>query len=167
MSDPTVLSGVVSAGIGVTALALSAALQVLSGRGMAMSGGGRLGGMARKLELPRVHIALWTTGGIGLIGTGLGHLLNSVITWANTSVGHMASPYIGVGAGWLVSLGASVVLLVDLREDQCSARTMALAAASPFLFSAIPGPTGHAMTGAITWVAHLLAGVIGTMFGLH
>jgi len=163
----TVIDSTVSAGVGVTAMALSAALQVLAGRGMAMSGGGRLGNMANKLELPRLHIALWTTAGIGLVGTGLGHLINELVTWANNGVAHLASPFIGMGAGWLASLAASVVLLVDVREDNCSLRTMALAAASPFLFAAIPGPTGHAMTTGITDLAQLLAGLIGSMFGLH
>ncbi|GAA2121464.1 hypothetical protein GCM10009759_71200 [Kitasatospora saccharophila] len=171
----------VAAGVGVASMALSAALQVLASGGQTLTagvgkrhggrGGGRASGAVKgalaKLEMPHLHIALFTAGGVGLAGTGLGHLINEGVTWANDAVANLMTDWVGIGVGWLVSLGAAVVLLIDVRDNRCSPRTLALAAAMPFFATAIPGPVGHGVAAAVGWVAHVVAGIVAGAFGLQ
>ncbi|MEU3495373.1 hypothetical protein ABZ747_18030 [Kitasatospora cineracea] len=180
--DMTAIETTVAAGVGVASMALSAALQVLAGGGQTLTagagkrhggraGGGRAAGAMKnalaKLEMPHLHIALFTTGGVGLAGTGLGHLINEGVTWANDTVANLMTDWVGIGAGWLVSLGAAVVLLIDVRDDRCTPRTLALAACMPFFATAIPGKVGHGVAAAVGWVAHFVAGIVAGAFGLQ
>lgn len=181
-----VVDGLVSAGVGVLSVGVSVALQVLAtggstltaGMGQRHRGGGRSGGrgggggatqamnaMLAKLEMPRLHIALFLTGGAGLAGTGLGHLVNSMTTWANHLVASWLRDWVGGGVGFLVSGAALVILLKDIKEDEAGPRTLALALAMPSLLAAIPGPVGHAAAVAVTWVVTTVAHVIGSAFG--
>ncbi|MGW4807173.1 hypothetical protein [Kitasatospora sp. NPDC004272] len=177
----TVIETTVAAGVGVASMALSAALQVLASGGQTLTagagkrhggrGGGRAAGAVKgalaKLEMPHLHIALFTAGGVGLAGTGLGHLINEGVTWANDAVASLMTDWVGVGVGWLVSLGAAVVLLIDVRDNRCSPRTLALAASMPFFATAIPGKVGHGVAAAVGWVAHFVAGIVASAFGLQ
>ncbi|MCX5216148.1 hypothetical protein OG689_44240 [Kitasatospora sp. NBC_00240] len=178
-----VLDGLVSAGVGVLSVGVSVALQVLAAGGSTVTagmgkrhrsgGGGRSGGGAAagamnavlaKLEMPRLHIALFLTGGAGLAGTGLGHLINNLSTWANSLVASWLRAWVGGGVGFLVSGAALVILLKDVKEDKAGPRTLALALAIPSLLAAIPGPVGHAAAVAVTWVVTTVAHVIGSAF---
>ncbi|MFD9061437.1 hypothetical protein ACFVZ3_07965 [Kitasatospora purpeofusca] len=177
-----VLDGLVSAGVGVLSVGVSVALQVLAAGGSTVTagmgkrhrggGGGRSGGGASqlvnavlaRLEMPRLHIALFLTGGAGLAGSGLGHLINNLSTWANGLVASWLRAWVGGGVGFLVSGAALVILLKDVKEDKAGPRTLALALAIPSLLAAIPGPVGHAASVAVTWVVTTVAHVIGSAF---
>lgn len=180
-----VVDGLVSAGVGVLSVGVSVALQVLAtggstltaGMGQRHRGGGRRGGsgggatramnvVLDKLEMPRLHIALFLTGGAGLAGTGLGHLINELSTWANHLVADWLRSWVGGGVGFLVSGAALVILLKDIKEDEAGPRTLALALAMPSLLAAIPGPVGHAAAMAVTWVVTTVAHVIGSAFSM-
>ncbi|MGW2545606.1 hypothetical protein ACWC5I_33205 [Kitasatospora sp. NPDC001574] len=180
----TVVETTVAAGVGVASMALSVALQVLAAGGQSVTagmgkrhggvgrgGGGRVSGAMKgalaKLEMPQLHIALFTAGGVGLAGTGLGHAINAGVTWANEAVAGLMTDWVGIGLGWLVSFGAAVVLLIDVRDDKCTPRTLALAASMPFFATAIPGTVGHGVAASIAWVAHLVAGFVASAFGMQ
>ena len=179
----TAIQTTVAAGVGVASMALSAGMQILSGGTTAIRVGGlgrgnRGGGLGRgnsggavgkllgRLEMPRLHMAMFTTGGIGLAGTGLGRLLNEAVTWLNNGVAHLATQWLGLGLGWLVSFGAVVVLLVDVRDDNCTLRTLLLCVAMPFLVAAIPGPIGMYSAELTSWIGSLVGGFVGSLFGM-
>src|SRR5262245_58227476 len=109
----------VAAGVGVASMAVSVAMQVLASGGQTATAGlgkrhrtggksggavsGALNGALARLGMPRLHIALFTAGGVGLAGTGLGHLINEAVTWANTTAAHLMTDWVGIGLGWLIS----------------------------------------------------------------
>ncbi|WP_327071895.1 hypothetical protein [Kitasatospora sp. NBC_01302] len=179
-----VIEAVVGAGVGVASMALSVAMQVLASGGQTVTAGmgrrhrggaGRSGGgvsgalntALAKLEMPRLHIAMFTAGGVGLAGTGLGHLISTATTWANHTVAGLMTDWVGVGLGWLVSLGAAVVLLIDIRDDRCTPRTLALAATMPFFVTAIPGKVGEGAAAAISAIAHFVGHLVASAFGMQ
>ncbi|MFD0532406.1 hypothetical protein [Kitasatospora arboriphila] len=179
-----VVDGLVSAGVGVLSVGVSVALQVLAASGSTVTagagkrhhGGGRGSGRGgdratqvmnaalARLEMPRLHVALFLTGGAGLAGTGLGGLINSMATWANHLVASWLRSWVGGGVGFLVSGAALVILVKDIKENKAGPRTLALALAIPSLLAAIPGPVGHAAAVAVTWVVTTVAHVIGSAF---
>ncbi|GAA1234011.1 hypothetical protein GCM10009665_25360 [Kitasatospora nipponensis] len=176
-----VVDGLVSAGVGVLSVGVSVALQVLATAGSTVTagmgkrhrgGGGRGGGavsqtlnsVLSKLEMPRLHVALFLTGGAGVAGTGLGHLINELSTWANQLVASWLRAWVGDGVGFLVSGAALVILMRDVRDDEAGTRTLALALAVPSLLAAIPGPVGHAAAVAVTWVVTTVAHVVASAF---
>ncbi|MFF7634257.1 hypothetical protein ACFZB9_14040 [Kitasatospora sp. NPDC008050] len=186
-----VLDGLVSGGVGVLSVGVSIAMQVLAsgsaqsmtaGGGRRLAGSGAMAGRGRRggggavsgamsavlgrLEMPRVHVALFLTGGAGLAGTGAGHLLNAMATWANHLVASWLTKWVGGGVGFLVSGAALVVVIKDLRDGEAGPRTLALALALPCLLTAIPGTAGHVCAMAVTWVVTSVAHLIGSAFGV-
>ncbi|MFE9426217.1 hypothetical protein ACFYNO_25035 [Kitasatospora sp. NPDC006697] len=189
----TVVDGIVSAGVGVLSVGVSVALQVLAAggstvtagygrrygtQGQAGPGAGRRGGggdaltgalssVLAKLEMPRLHVALFLTGGAGLAGTGLGRVLNSVATWANHLVASWLAHFVGAGLGFVVSGAVLVMVVRDVAYSKIGPRTLGAALMLPCLLSAIPGPVGHTATLAVTWVVSTVAHWIGSAFGIH
>ncbi|WP_331732350.1 hypothetical protein [Streptomyces sp. NBC_00989] len=167
----------VGAGVGVAAIALSVSLQMIARKGGGGGGkghgkehgggGGKLGKVWAVMENPVLHIVLWITGGVGMVGTGMGAWVNSVVTWANTEVSGLLTPWVGLGLAWLVSLALIVMLIKDIRGNRAGPRTLGLAATSPFAVVAIPGSVGAGLATAITFVSSLVGGVVGWAFGLR
>ncbi|MCU7827324.1 hypothetical protein [Kitasatospora sp. DSM 101779] len=178
-----VIEAVVGAGVGVASMALSVAMQVLASGGQTATAGlgkrhrtggkagggvtGAINGALSKLEMPRLHIAMFTAGGVGLAGTGLGNLISACTTWANQTAAHLMTDWVGIGLGWLVSVGAAVILLMDVRDDKCTPRTLALAATMPFFVAAIPGKVGDGAATAISAVARFIGHLVASAFGMQ
>ncbi|WP_326793992.1 hypothetical protein OHA79_52190 (plasmid) [Streptomyces sp. NBC_00841] len=165
------VDAVVGAGVGATCIALSVAFQMIArkggGGGGKHHGGGRSGGrLLSKLEMPRLHIALWIAGGLGLVGTRLGAWINTILSWCNEKVTGLMTEWVGIGLGWLVS-GALVVLLIcDIRDDKAEPRTLGIAAAAPFAVVAIPGSVGAGAAAVIAFVSTGIGGIVAGLFGL-
>jgi len=163
----------VGAGVGAACVALSVALQMIArkgggkGHGKKSGGGGGGGGkLLAKLEQPRLHIALWIAGGVGLVGTKLGVWINTVITWGNQQLSALLTEWVGTGLGWLVSLGLIVALVRDIRDDKTGPRTLGVAAASPFAVVAIPGMVGSGAATALTFISTAVGGIVAALFGM-
>ncbi|MEU5838598.1 hypothetical protein ABZ820_33700 [Streptomyces diacarni] len=164
----------VGAGVGATCVALSVALQVLArkggGRGHGKrsggGGGGKGGKLLGKLEQPRLHVALWIAGGVGLAGTRMGTWINQGITWANGQIANLMTEWVGIGLGWVVSFALVVVLVKDLCDDNGGPRTLGVAAASPFAVVAIPGMVGAGAATAIGFISTTVGGIVAALFGM-
>lgn len=158
------------AGVGATCMCLSIALQLIAskggggGKGKSKGGGG--GKFLSKLEIPKLHIALWTAGGLGLVGTRLGSWINQAISWGNEKVGTLMTEWVGVGLGWVVSGGLIVWLIRDIRDDKAEPRTLGVAAAAPFAVVAIPGTVGAGAAAAIGFVSTGIGGIVAGLFGI-
>lgn len=169
------VDAVVGAGVGATCIAVSVAFQMIARKGGGGGGkhhgkhhgGGRSGGrLLSKLEMPRLHIALWIAGGLGLVGTRLGAWINTVLSWCNERVAGLMTEWVGIGLGWLVSLALVVLLICDIRDDKAVPRTLGIAAAAPFAVVAIPGSVGAAAAAVIAFVSTGIGGIVAGLFGL-
>jgi hypothetical protein len=88
-------------------------------------------------------------------------------TWANHLVASWLHAWVGDSVGFLVSGAALVLVVKDIKEDRSGLRTLLLALALPSLVSAIPGPVGHLVATAITWVVTTVAHLVGSAFGMN
>lgn len=160
----------VGAGIGAACVALSVALQMIArkggGKGHSKKSGGGGGKLLSKLEQPRLHIALWIAGGVGLVGTRLGAWINTAITWGNQQAAALLTEWVGMGVGWLVSFALIVALVRDIRDDKAGPRTLGVAAASPFAVVAIPGMVGSGAASAIAFISTGIGGIVAALFGM-
>ncbi|MFC8263681.1 hypothetical protein ACWD62_43280 [Streptomyces sp. NPDC005146] len=165
----------VGAGVGATCIALSVAFQMIARKGGGSGSkagkhygsGGRGGGkLLSKLEMPRLHIALWIAGGLGFAGTRLGGWINTALSWCNEKVAGLMTEWVGIGLGWLVSLALVVLLICDIRDDKAAPRTLGIAAAAPFAVVAIPGTVGAAAAAVIAFISTGIGGIVAGLFGL-
>jgi hypothetical protein len=115
---------------------------------------------------PRLAVALLLTGVVGILGTPLGGWLNKAANWASGLASSVTGRLVGTAVGGLVAAVALAFLVLDVKANRITRRTLATGVLVPVAAATIPGPVGHAVTVALAAVTGLVAWVIGAAFGI-